>query len=135
MEELFNKDLSVINKYYDKEEKKNKYKITHLKGFFSSDDGISINGTQITRSDGLSARILIYDSRNPEYQKPEEFEKDPTNWTLKPDDYIVKGNVYNCITPTEVLERYGSSNVIKIVKVGIKDYGDKELQHFVVTGE
>lgn len=117
MEELFNKDLSVINKYYDKNERKSKYKITHLKGFFSSDDGISINGTQITKADGLSARILIYDSRNPEYQTPGEFEKEQKTWTLNSDDYIVNGKIYGCSNPTEALEKYGSSNVLKILKI------------------
>ena len=65
MEELFDKDITIINQYIDKDHKK-AYKVSHVKGFWSSNDGISINGTQITKNDCLSARILMNDSRNEE---------------------------------------------------------------------
>ena len=59
MEDIFNKDITVINKYFNKEKRKNEYKVSYVKGFWSSNDGISINGTQLTKADGLTARILI----------------------------------------------------------------------------
>ncbi len=134
MEDLFDKDITVINKYYDKETKSSKYKVSHIKGFWSSDNGISINGTQITKSDGLNARILINDSRNEEYQSPEKFEKEQKTWTLKPDDCLIKGFISNILTTTQALEKYGSYNVIKITNIATKDYGSEDMQHFVVTG-
>lgn len=134
MEDIFDKDITVINKYYDKETKTSKYKVSLIKGFWSSNEGISINGTQITKSDGLSARILINDSRNEKYQSPEEFEKEQKTWTLKPDDCLIKGFISDVLTTTQALEKYGSSNVIKITNIATKDYGSEDMQHFVVTG-
>lgn len=131
MEDLFDKDITVINKYID-ENRKPQYKVSYVKGFWSSNDGISINGTQITKSDGLSARILIFDSRNEEYQKPKDFEKEQKTWTLKPDDYLVKGKVENFTTITKVLDDY--QEVIKINNIATKDYGSEDMQHFTITG-
>lgn len=131
MEELFDKDITIINKYIDKEHK-TQYKVSYVKGFWISNDGISINGTQITKADGLSARILIYDSRNEEYQKPKDFEKKQKTWTLKPDDYLVKGIVENFTTITKLLDDY--QEVIKITNIATRDYGSEDMQHFVITG-
>ncbi len=131
MEDLFDKDITVINKYID-ENRKPQYKVSCIKGFWSSNDGVSISGTQITKSDGLSARILIFDSRNEEYQKPKDFEKEQKTWTLKPDDYLVKGIVKDFTTITNLLKDY--QEVIKITNIAIKDYGSGDMQHFAITG-
>ena len=50
---MFDKDITVINKYFDKIEKTTKYKVSHVHGFWSSDDAVSINGTQIRKNDGF----------------------------------------------------------------------------------
>lgn len=132
MEDIFDKDITVINQYFDKLEKQTKYKVSFVKGFWSSNDGISINGTQLTKSDGLSARILINDNRNDTYQKPEEFKKEQKTWTLKNNDYLVKGIVKNFTSPTKLLEDY--KDVIKITNIATKDYGSEDMQHFAITG-
>lgn len=132
MEDLFDKDITVINKYINKETKKTKYKVSYVKGFWSSNDGISISGTQLTKQDGLSARILMNDSRNETYQKPEEFEKEQKTWTLQPDDYLVKGIVENFTTITDLLDNY--KEVMKITNIATKDYGSEDMWHFAVTG-
>ena len=132
MEDLFDKDITVINKYIDKETKKTKYKISHIKGFWSSNDGVSIKGIQLTKQDGLNARILMNDSRNETYQKPEEFEKEQKTWTLQTDDYLIKGIVENFTTITELLDNY--RDVMKIISVATKDYGSEDMWHFVITG-
>lgn len=132
MEDIFNKDITVINKYIDKETRKPKYKVSYVKGFWSFNDGISINGTQITKNDGLSARILIYDSRNEAYQKPEEFEKEQLTWTLQTDDYLVKGIVKDFTSTTKLVEDY--RDVIKIEDIATKDYGSEDMWHFAITG-
>ena len=132
MEDLFDKDITVINKYIDKETKKTKYKISHIKGFWSSNDGVSIKGTQLTKQDGLNARILMNDSRNETYQIPEEFEREQKTWTLQTDDYLVKGIVENFTTITELLDNY--KDVMKIISVATKDYGSEDMWHFVITG-
>lgn len=132
MEDIFDKDITVINQYFDKTERKPKYKVGYVKGFWSSNDGISINGTQLTKSDGLSARILINDSRNDTYQKPKEFAEEQKTWTLQNDDYLVKGIVENFTNPTKLLEDY--KDVMKITNIATKDYGSEDMQHFAITG-
>lgn len=128
---MFDKDITIINKYIDKDHK-TQYKISYVKGFWSSNDGISINGTQLTKNDGLSARILINDNRNAKYQSPEEFKKTQKTWTLQDDDYLVKGKVENFTTTTKLLEEY--QEVMKITNIAIKDYGSEDMWHFVITG-
>lgn len=130
---MFDKDITVINKYFDKKTRTSKHKVSYIKGFWSSNDGISINGAQLTKNDGLSARILINDSRNAPYQKPEEFAKEQKTWTLQPDDYLVKGIVENFISTTKLVEDY--RDVIKIKDIATKDYGSEDMWHFAITGE
>ena len=60
MEDMFDKDITIINKYIDKEHKP-QYKVSYVKGFWSSNDGISINGTQLTKKVGLITNIAIKD--------------------------------------------------------------------------
>lgn len=130
---MFDKDISVINKYFDKETRTNKYKVSYVKGFWSSNDGISISGTQLIKADGLTARILINDKRNKEYQSPEKFKIEPKTWTLQNDDYLVKGIVNNFTTVPQLLEDY--KEVMKITNIAIKDYGSDDMQHFAIQGE
>lgn len=132
MEDIFNQEITVINQYYDKKEKKTKYKVSYVKGFWSFNNGISINGAQLTKTDGLSARILINDSRNEKYQKPEEFRKEQKTWTLQTDDYLVKGVVNDFTTITKLAEDY--QDIMKIKDVAIKDYGSEDMWHFAITG-
>lgn len=130
---MFDKDITVINKYFDKQSKTSKYKVSYVKGYWSSNDGISINGTVLTKADGLSARILMNDSRNESYQEPKDFEKEQKTWTLKPDDYLVKGIVEDFTTITQMLEDY--TDVIKIKNIATKDYGSSDMWHWTITGE
>lgn len=131
MEDLFDKDITIINQYIDSTHKK-AYKVSYVKGFWSSNDGISINGTQLTKNDGLSARILMNDSRNAKYQRPEDFRKEQKTWTLQNDDYLVKGKAEDFTTITKLLEDY--QEVIKITNVATKDYGSEDMKHFAITG-
>lgn len=131
MEDMFDKDITVINQYIDENHKK-AYKVSYVKGFWSSNEGISINDTQLIKNDGLSARILMNDSRNEEYQKPEDFRKEQKTWTLQNDDYLVKGKVLDFTTITKLLEIY--REVIKITNVATKDYGSEDMWHWAITG-
>ena len=126
---MFDKDITVINKYADKETKTPKYKVSLIHGFWSSDDGISISGTQIRKADGMIARILMSE---PNYQKPEDFKINQTGWTLQNDDYLVKGKVENFTTIPKLLDDY--QEVMKITKIGIKDYSSEDMWHWAITG-
>ena len=127
---MFDKDITVINKYFDKEAKTSKYKVSYIHGFWSSNDGISINGTQLTKADGLIARILMSEEG---YQKPEEFEKEQTGWTLKNDDYLVKGIIKDFTIISKLIEDY--KDVMKITNIAPKDYGSEDMWHWAITGE
>lgn len=127
---MFDKDITVINKYVDKETRTPKYKVSHIHGFWSSNEGISISGTQIRKADGMIARILMNELN---YQKPEDFKVNQTGWTLQKDDYLVKGKIEKFITIPKLLEDY--QEVIKIMKIGTKDYGSKDMWHWAITGE
>lgn len=131
---MFDKDITIINKYIDKEHK-TQYKVSYIKGFWSSSNGISINGVLLQSSDNLTAVILM-DELNQDkesYQEPKEFEKDQKGWTLKEDDYLVKGKVENFTTITKILENY--KNLMKITKVSTNDFGSEDMWNFEVTGE
>lgn len=132
MEDMFDKDITIVNQYIDSSHRK-AYKVSYVKGFWSSNDGISINGTQLTKNNGLSARILINDSRNKTYQKPEEFKKQQKTWTLQNDDYLVKGKVEDFTSITKLLNDY--QEVMKITNIAIKDYGSVDMWHWSIAGE
>lgn len=131
MEDLFDKDITVINKYFDRTTRQTKYKLRYVKGFWSSSDGVSINGTQLVKADGLIAKILINDSRNKTYQRPEDFKSNQKTWTLQNDDYLIKGKVVNFTTITKVLEDY--QETMKITKIATKDYGSEDMWHWAIT--
>lgn len=126
---MFDKDITVINKYFNKSTKLNEYKVHHLKGFWSSNSGISISDTQIVKSDGLIVRILMSERG---YVNPKSFAGEDDTWTLQNDDYLVKGIVDNVDTITTILDNY---ECLKITNIAIKDYGSDDMQYFAVTGE
>ena len=126
---MFDKDITVINKWFNPETKKNVYKTHSLKGFWSSNEGISISNTQLVKNDGLIARILMSESG---YIKSKYFKGEEGTWTLQNDDYLVKGIVEEVQTIAEVKNNY---ECMKIVDFSIKDYGSLDMQHFEIKGE
>lgn len=126
---MFDKDITVINKYFNKSTKLNEYKVHHLKGFWSSNSGISISDIQLIKSDSLTVRILMSEKG---YVNPKSFAGEEGTWTLQNDDYLVKGIVDNVDTITTIIDNY---ECLKITNVAIKDYGSDDMQHFAVTGE
>ncbi len=126
---MFDKDITIINSYFDRSTRQTKYKVSYVKGFWSSSDGISISGTMLTKNDGLSARILMSEKG---YQRPEDFKENQTGWTLQNDDYLVKGKVENFSTITNLIENY--QDVMKITNIATKDYGSEDMWHWSITG-
>lgn len=131
---MFDKDITIINKYIDKD-RKAQYKVSYVKGFWSSSKAISINGTLLQSSDNLTAVILMNELNQDKqsYQEPKEFEKNQKGWTLREDDYLVKGIVDNFITVTKLVEDY--RDTMKITKVATNDFGSKDMWNFEVTGD
>lgn len=131
---MFQQDLTIINKWFNKTTKAYEYKIKNIKGFFSSKKSISINNTILTSSDGFIARILM---SNTGYKTPKEYQaltSTGTYWTLQNDDYIVKGTVTGTITKIADLESL-YNEVMKITNVEIKDYSSSDMQHYAISGE
>ena len=130
---MFNKDLTVINKWFNKKTKQNEYKISHINGFWSSNNGISISNTELIKNDGFKALILIDEKNQNEegYISPKEFQKNGTGWTLQNDDYIVKGIVEEITTIANLKESY---ECMKITNVAVKDYGSLDMQHYEASG-
>lgn len=130
---MFDKDITIINKWFNKTTKMNEYKIHHLKGFWSSNDGISISDTQLVKADGLIARILMSEAG---YIDPKEYQKLTTindEWTLQNDDYLVKGKIeIEVKSINDILDNY---ECMKITNVAVKDYGSSDMQHFAISGE
>lgn len=129
---MFDKDITVINKWFNKATKANEYKVHHLKGFWSSNNGISISDTQLIKADGLAARILMSESG---YVDPKSYQKlsiIKDEWTLQNDDYLVKGVVNKVDSITTILDNY---ECMKITDVAVKDYGSEDMHHFAITGE
>lgn len=131
---MFDKDISIINKWYNSTTKQNEYIISHVKGFWSPNDGISISGTQLVKNDGLTARILMSETnQNSEsYVEPQEFQKNKIGWTLQNDDYLVKGIVEEV---TNIAELKSTYECMKITKVSKKNYGSTDMWHFAIDGE
>lgn len=126
---MFDKDLTIVNKWFNKETKINEYKVNHVKGFWSSNEGISISNTQLIKNDGVIIRILMKEKG---YVNQETFHADGIGWTLQNDDYIVKGIIDNVTT---IANLKSSCECMKITNVAIKDYGSIDMQHFEITGE
>lgn len=131
---MFDKDITIINKYIDKD-RKTQYKVSYIKGFWSSSKAISINGTLLQSSDNLTAVILMNELNQDKqsYKEPKEFEKKQEGWTLKEDDYLVKGIVNDFTTITKLVENY--RDTMKITKVSTNDFGSEDMWNFEITGE
>lgn len=157
MEDMFDKDITVINKCPDKNNKRAKYKVSYIKGFWSSSNGISINGTHLINENTLMAGILM---RENGYQSPEDFKKEIkklsikeinfipikeinslpilflsnkyAGWTLQKGDYLVKGKIKDFKNISDLLEQ--NQDVMKITNIAVKDYGSEDMWHFAVTG-
>ena len=141
---MFDRDITIINKYFVNEQtgtklvnnvetpvysKVMKYKVSHIKGFWSSNESISINGVDLIGSKRTIVRVLF---NEPGYVKPGSY--NGTGWTLKNEDYVVKGglDISSVSSITNVLDNY---ECLKITDVSIKDYGSSDMWHYEISGE
>ena len=122
------KDITIVNKWFNPETKEDEYKTKHIKGFWSSNQGITISNTNLTTNDTLKVFIFDYN----EYLTPKEFQKKGTGWTLQNDDYLINGIVDAVESISKIKEDY---ETMKITNVANKNYGSLDMQHFEVSGE
>lgn len=125
---MFNQDITIVNKWFNTVTKRPEYRTHSLKGFYSSNNGIGINGVDLVKNDGFVARILMSEDG---YVSPSAFQSNPIGWTLQKDDYVVKGIVSNITSLNDLdnLEHF------KITNFAIKDYGSTDMQHYEISGE
>lgn len=131
---MFNQDISIINKKFNTTTKLDEYFVYHVKGFWSSKQGITISDTILSTKDQVIVRILMSE---PNYVTPSVYQSatSVTNkWTLKNDDYIVKGLVTGPITKIASLKQ-NYAECMKITKVELKDYSSNDMKHFAIFGE
>ena len=126
---MFNQDITIVNKRLNKTTKKPDYVINHVKGFWSSQDGVSISNVQLVKSDSIKVIIM---ASEPGYVSPKEFQDNKDGWTLQNDDYLIKGIVNNFNVIADLKDNY---ECMKITKFAIKDYGSSDMQHFEINGE
>lgn len=132
---MFTKDITIINKRFNQALRKNEYVISEIKGFWSSNNGITLSNTSLVKSNGVVVRVLLSEKG---YLSPKEFNNAQNGnnkvWTLQNDDYIVKGKIseQSITTINTILDKY---ECMKITNVSIKDYGSQDMQHFEVSGE
>ncbi len=141
---MFDKDITIINKYFVQEQvgtetvnnvekpiykKVMKYKVSHIKGFWSSNESITINGVDLIGSKRTTVRVLYSE---PGYVEPSSY--NGTGWTLRNDDYVVKGglDISSVSSITNVLNNH---ECLKITDVSVKDYGSSDMWHYKISGE
>lgn len=128
---MFNQTITIVNKWFNKTTKANEYKLHTTTGFWSSNQGINISGTDLVKSDGVGVDILLTPAITDGYVSPKVFQTSGTGWTLQKDDYIVKGSVASITDISALKDNY---EAMKIVNVAIKDYGSSDMQHIEVSG-
>lgn len=107
---MFNQDITIAHKVVQNHSPS--YTLYHVKGFWSSGEGVSINGTDLIKNDNTIVRIL--------YAKNKPF-------LIEEDDYVIKGNVSSFDTSKP-------GNAFKVSKVEVKDYGSIDMQHVEISG-
>lgn len=124
---MFDKDITIINKYVENNIKK--YNVSHIKGFWSSNESISINDVDLVGSKRTIVRVLYSETG---YVSPASYSG--TGWTLKNDDYVIKGglDISSVSSITSILDNY---ECLKITDVSVKDYGSSDMWHFEISGE
>lgn len=66
------------------------------------------------------------------YISPNNYKGDKDTWTLKNDDYLVKGIVEKIDSINDIVNSF---ECMKISNISIKDYGNIDMQHFAISGE
>lgn len=133
---LINANLTLFNRYYDKEADDYKYARTYLKGVNWQDSkSISISNAGAMSVDRSSVFIpLDVNSGGKKYLKPKTFKRasdKEQNYTLDNEDIVIKGIVEIDLNNVglKALQR-DYDDVMIITKVIDNRYGSRGIQHF-----
>ena len=106
---MFNQDITIAHKVITNHTPT--YVLYHVKGFWSSGEGVSISGTDLVKNDNTIVRILYKDNL----------------FQVQEDDYVIKGFV-------STIDTSKPGNAFKVTKVDDKDYGSLDMQHVEISG-
>lgn len=120
-----------------------KHYITILRGvFYDSVKAVNVRTSGLENADGVSLFIPFsveavdgVSLLPKKYVDPKEFERAADKsgiWTLRPDDFFVKGEVVDDGDFQGINLRY--DDVHNITKVDKKDFGSPSMQHWEVGG-
>lgn len=124
---MFDKDITIFNKLYDKEKRADVYKRTVLKGVHTEiTQSSSFSDKEMRANDTLFVSIPFSIEG---YVKPSEYQ-DNSKWTLQEGDIIVVGVIENDINSPKYLKRLDDVYTIKSVET--IDYSVTCLNHFEV---
>lgn len=124
---MFDKDITIFNKLYDKEKRADVYKRTVLKGVHTEiTQSSSFSDKEMRANDTLFVSIPFSIEG---YVKPSEYQ-DNSKWTLQEGDIIVVGVIENDIDSPKYLKRLDDVYIIKSVET--IDYSVTCLNHFEV---
>lgn len=130
-----NTDITIYNKYFDKETRTDKYQRIVLYGVFW-DDKKAMNKLQsgLENADEVFVVIPFSVVSNKQYITPKEFERleDKSNYfTLKEEDRIVQGEIDFEITG-KVSDLDRQYEAFTITSVDTKDFGSPHMRHWEV---
>ena len=130
-----NADITIYNRYFDKETRLDRYQRTVLYGVFW-DERKAVNRLQSGLEDADRVTIIIpfTVAANKKYVPPKEFEKlqDKSNYfTFQEGDRVVKGAVDFEITG-KVSDLDKEHEAFTITSVDTKDFGSPHMRHWEV---
>lgn len=136
---LVNTDMTLFNRYFDKDSEDYRYSVTHLRGVnWQDSQGISISKEGVTSVDNTRIFIpLNVDSSGKEYLKPKAFRRmknKAQNYTLDNEDVVVKGiinfDINNADTGGLSALQRDYDDVMLITRVADNRHGSEGVQHF-----
>lgn len=125
-----NADCTVFNRVYDPKTRTDRWQVTQIHGvFWENRKSSNVIASGMKEADSV---LIFIPFSVPDYRKPKEFEADSSGWTLRPEDYVVKGLVEYTGPILELTKRF--DDVIMITSVDTMDYGSPDMQHWEVSG-
>lgn len=130
-----NADITIYNRYFDKETRLDKYQRIVLKGVFW-DEVKAVNRIQSGLEDADKVTIIIPFSAitDKKYVPPKAFDKLPDKtgyFTLQEGDRVVKGAIDFEITG-KVSDLDKEYEAFTIISVDTKDFGSLHMRHWEV---
>lgn len=127
---MFPDTVTIYNKYV--EDNTEKWKRTVLVGVYWNDiEGAVLRKTGAASSSNATV-IIPLSVRG--YQKPKEWRKYRSGWTLQPGDYICRGQINIPIARSAAKELSGFDDVRSIVSADCKQFGGS-MDHLEVTAK